>query len=804
MKKIYLFLLLLLAGYKPATAQYDSCTTIDYIKAPHLTTFRNSVGLVRTVQTWNDGMALSADGNTLAAGNMGDDGSGRGVNPTVTDSAREAGTVFVYRRTDSLSPWVFQAYIKASNTGAGDWFGRSLSLSSDGTTLAVGALYEDGSGKGINPASNDSATNAGAVYIYTRSGSTWSFTDYIKASNTGADDEFGRSVSLSSDGSTLAVGASGEAGSGKGINPASNDSATDAGAVYIYTRSGSTWSLKDYIKASNTGGGDGFGYSLSLSSDATSLAVGAIDEDGSGKGVNPADNDSTGDAGAVYIYTRSGSTWSFTDYIKASNTGADDEFGHSVSLSSDGSTLAVGVPFEDGSGRGINPADNDSAITAGAVYIYTRSGSTWSFTDYIKASNSGFNNHFGNSLSLNSDGTSLAVGSARESITAGGEGVVYLFKRSSGLLTQNAYIISPKNNLPVRWRGHNYFGSGISLSANGANLAISSLGDTDSEGFGVNPPIRGNDFPLDGHHAVWVYNQYGATISRKSDTGVLSKAKICTDPLYINLKDSSDKSGRRNIARILKNGNSFSVDSAFVDDRNTGTYLATGAGQSTKLMRRMLSIHTTPASGLTVNGGPIVRFYYDTSEKNTQIPTATYSTQSWFKHAGSKASTLADLVYNNLNNSSSLTPVASGFDSGVAYVDFKVTSFSTFGALGSTGAVALPLHLLQFEAKANTDCGVDIRWTTASEKDINRFVVQGSSNASEWEDKAVVQPSKSASGQHQYQYQDLLAQSGTYYYRLMYEENDGTKMYSPVSALRLTCATNSPKLYPTMTQDKVN
>ncbi|MDI9320777.1 MAG: FG-GAP repeat protein, partial [Phycisphaerales bacterium] len=668
MKNGYLFLLLLLAGYSHATAQYGSCTTVDYIKAPYLipnTYPDDAFGAKATV--------LSADGNTMAVGVKGENRSGTGVNPADTGTANFSGAVFVYRRSDSLSPWVFQAYIKASNTGAYDDFGYNLSLSGDGSTLAVGARGEDGNGKGINPADTGFAGDAGAVYIYTRSDTTWSFTDYIKASNTGAGDQFGWSVSLSGDGTSLAVGARYEAGSGKGINPADNDFALYSGAVYIYTRSDTTWSFSAYIKASNTSSFDYFGYNLSLSSDGTTLAVGAWREAGSGKGINPASNDSASFAGAVYTYTRSDTTWSFRAYIKASNTGADDAFGSSVSLSGDGTTLAVGARYEAGSGKGINPADNNSASVAGAVYIYTRSDTTWSFSDYIKASNTDDGDAFGTSLTLSSDGTILAVGAYDEDGSgrginpadnnlSGSSGAAYLFKRSSGVWTQNAYIKAPIN---VR---NDAFGSALSLSANGANLVVGAPGDQGS-GTGVNP-VKNVSPSSEVFGAVWVYNQYGAATSRKSDTGAISKAKICTDPLYINLKDSSDKSGRRNIARILKNGNSFTVDSAFVDASNTGTYLATSAGQSTQLMRRMLSIHTTPATGLTVNGGPIVRFYYDTSEKNTQIPVGTYPTQRWFKHPNDKASTLSDLVSSNLKNSSSLTPVASGFDSGVAYVDF--------------------------------------------------------------------------------------------------------------------------------------
>ena len=147
-------------------------------------------------------------------------------------------------------------YIKAGNTGAYDNFGYSVALSSDGTTLAVGASGEASAATGINVGQSDNtASNAGAVYVFTRSGTAWSQQAYIKASNTGGGDRFGGSVALSSDGSTLAVGAYGETSAATGINgDQSDNTASNAGAVYVFTRSGTAWGQQAYIKASNTGG----------------------------------------------------------------------------------------------------------------------------------------------------------------------------------------------------------------------------------------------------------------------------------------------------------------------------------------------------------------------------------------------------------------------------------------------------------------------------------------------------------------------------------------------------------------------
>jgi trimeric autotransporter adhesin len=146
-------------------------------------------------------------------------------------------------------------YVKASNTGANDRFGNSVALSADGNTLAVGAYGEDSSATGIGgDQTNNSASSSGAVYVFARSGSTWSQQAYVKASNTGAGDCFGSSVALSADGDTLAVGAYNEASSATGIGGVqTNNSAPSSGAVYVFTRSGSTWSQQAYVKASNTG-----------------------------------------------------------------------------------------------------------------------------------------------------------------------------------------------------------------------------------------------------------------------------------------------------------------------------------------------------------------------------------------------------------------------------------------------------------------------------------------------------------------------------------------------------------------------
>src|SRR5712691_8305677 len=369
-------------------------------------------------------VALSIDGNTLVVGAPGE-ASATGVNPA-DNTAPSAGAVYVYTRSGAT--WTQQAYIKASNAEAGDQFGFSVALSSDGNTLAVGATGEDGPLTGVTPgivdettAAGNAAPGAGAVYVFTRSiiAGTWSQQAYVKASNTGVADNFGSSVALSGDGSTLAVGAIGE------DNPAA-----EAGAVYVFTRIGTAWTQQaNIIRASNAGALDLFGFSVALSGDSNTLAVGATGEGSALTGVTPgivaettADNAAPG-AGAVYVLTRSAGIWSQQAYVKASNTGAVDLFGASVSLSGDGNILAVGAIGESSAAVGIggNQADN-SAADAGAVYVFTRSVATWTQQAYVKASNTGAGDRFGTSAALSSDGNTLAVGATGEDSSAIGIG----------------------------------------------------------------------------------------------------------------------------------------------------------------------------------------------------------------------------------------------------------------------------------------------------------------------------------------------------------------------------------------------
>jgi hypothetical protein len=424
------------------------------------------------------GDAVALSGDTLAVGATGEDGAATGIGGDESDnSAINSGAVYVFTR-DPAGVWSQQAYIKASNAGAGDNFGASVALSGD--TLAVGAALEDSASTGIDGDQDDNnESNSGAVYVYTRDAAgAWSQQAYVKASNADGGDHFGHSVSISGD--TLAVGAYQEDSAATGIDgDQSDENANDAGAVYVFTRDGAgEWSQQAYVKASNTDIRDFFGWAVAL--DGDTLAVGAWFEESAAIGVNGDQGDNSADfSGAVYVFTRDAAdAWSQQAYIKASNTEAMDEFGWSVSLSGD--TLAVGARAEASAATGINGDQNDNnAGVSGAAYVFTRDGAgAWSQQAYIKASNTESDDAFGWSLAVFDD--VLAVGAHFEASAAMGingnqadenavaSGAVYLFTRDgANVWSQQAYVKASNTGFTDE------FGSSVSLA--GDLLAVGAV-----------------------------------------------------------------------------------------------------------------------------------------------------------------------------------------------------------------------------------------------------------------------------------------------------------------------------------------
>ena len=335
---------------------------------------------------------------------------------------------------------------------------------------------------------------------------------YFKASDTQDGDQFGNSLAVSADGSTLAVagayrrggavyifrfdgtswhqqtkletnhrsGALALSEDGNLLGVGATDVDHDSGEVYIFRFNGTEWSQTAGIQASEPEEHGGFGWALALSGNGDTLLVGA-----------PGDTyNST--FGAAYLFRFDGTEWVQQAHITAQNIRAADSFGAAVALSADGSTLAIGTIHDSSDATGINGDEGSRlAPSSGAVYLFRFDGSEWIRQAYIKASNTDMSDFFGRSVSLAADGNTLAVGADLESSNATGidgdqdddsaqwSGAVYVFRFTEMGWIQQAYVKSSNSE------ALDFFGSSTSLSADGNTLAVvAPAEDSDADGVG--------------------------------------------------------------------------------------------------------------------------------------------------------------------------------------------------------------------------------------------------------------------------------------------------------------------------------
>ena len=341
---------------------------------------------------------------------------------------------------------------------ADDNSGWALSLSSDGSVVAIGAWGNDGNGD-----------RSGHVRIYKNYGGTW-IQIWEDIDGEAAGDYSGRSVSLNHDGSVVAVGADGNSGNG-----------TDAGHVRIFKDYGGTWTQIG-TDIDGEAAGDNSGRSVSLSSDGSVVAIGAYGNDGNGAL-----------AGHVRIYQNNEGTW-----IKV---GADidgetayDYLGMSVSLNSDGSIVAVGADGND-----------DNGDLSGHVKIYQNISGIWT---QIGANINGEaeEDRSGGSVSLSADGSVVAVGADENDGNGSKSGHVRIYKNNEGTWTQVGTDIDGEdvNDLSA---------TSVSLSSDGSVVAIGAYGN-DGNG------------ELAGHVRVYNFPMPTITSQPANQTDICSGAEI--------------------------------------------------------------------------------------------------------------------------------------------------------------------------------------------------------------------------------------------------------------------------------------
>ncbi len=339
---------------------------------------------------------LALDGDTLVVGDP--------------SAQSQRGAVHVLVR--SAGVWTEQALLQAAQGEASDRFGGSVSISGD--TLVVGASQEDSSATTINgDETSNGAPDAGAAYVFVRSGTTWTQQAYLKASNTDPGDAFGYTVAISAD--TIAVAAQREASAASGVNgDEANNDAPSNGAVYVYTRSSTTWTKQAYIKSDDPYDVQFFD---TVALDGDTLAVGV-----------PSAGDF--DNGTAYVFARDSGTWSQQARLVAPTTGGEmDYFGTAVAAS--GARVAVGAP-------GV-------AFYDGEVVLYERSGSTWGAGQGLSAATGLEEGNFANRVALHGD--VLLVGS--RSAAGTGAGTAYLFLHSGSAWGAPIAMAADSPNPPI-------------------------------------------------------------------------------------------------------------------------------------------------------------------------------------------------------------------------------------------------------------------------------------------------------------------------------------------------------------------
>jgi hypothetical protein len=295
-----------------------------------------------------------------------------------------------------VDPWIAteEGKLVASDGAASDLFGGSVAVWGD--TAVVGAEDDDLS----------VGNNAGSAYVFVRNGSTWSQQQKLTAGDAESSALFGVSVAI--EGDTIVVGARNDNHAG----------GSDAGAAYVFVRSGTTWTQEQKLTASDAAAGDLFGCSVAISGE-TALIGARLDNNAGGA-----------NAGSAYVFVRSGTTWSEEQKLTASDADISDVFGWSVDLSDD--TALVGAYGD----------DIASGVNAGAAYVFVRGGSLWSEQAKLVAGDPMPNDNFGWSVAVSGDTALVGAEADDHPVALMGAGSAYVFVRNASTWSQQQKLVS--------------------------------------------------------------------------------------------------------------------------------------------------------------------------------------------------------------------------------------------------------------------------------------------------------------------------------------------------------------------------
>ncbi|PZN33148.1 MAG: hypothetical protein DIU71_05815 [Proteobacteria bacterium] len=390
-------------------------------------------------QAFGAQVAISADGRTLAVADPWYFGGS--VWPWYG-----SGAVYVYGATDE--GWQLHARLEPPDPQGYDFFGADLSLSADGSVLAIGAEFE---GRRLDPRTGD---GFGAVFVFTREGGAWLQQAHVQSPKPQRLASFGRTVELSESGDTLVVGAPFESISVEGTAQPS------VGAVYVYRRSAAAWESEAVLRAPQPQADDRFGTALRLSANGRVIAVLAGEQNPDTENLETGEWD--GRNNTLYVFEQGPNAWQLTATLEGDP--AEPFFGGSAyategqmegfALNGDGSVLAVASPV----GAGVDGE-------AGYVRFYQADNGGWVRTQTTLVPALAERVQFGLRLTLSTDGATLAAAALRDEGPYGRPYVV-VFRDLGMQWSQVAAIESPS------WPDPTSFGSSLALSGTGERLVI--------------------------------------------------------------------------------------------------------------------------------------------------------------------------------------------------------------------------------------------------------------------------------------------------------------------------------------------
>jgi hypothetical protein len=386
------------------------------------------------------GVTVSADGKTVVTGAYGADFNG---DPPFSN----AGAAYIFEKP--TEGWLYAgqtAKISASDKASSDFMGTRIAINADGSTIVVSSYGSD----------PDGISDAGALYVFERPEGGWenaTETAKLIASDKAFSDALGWGLSISKDGSVIAGGA---------INADHRDGTSTAGAVYVFKRSEGGWTNSTEsakLIAEVNDPGDKLGRSVKMSSDAQTIVAGAP----------KAHTFNSGSAGAAYVFEMPLEGWTGSAatpiYQTAKLIGSDrvalDEFGTSVDISYDGKYIAIGN----------HRADFPVAADAGAAYVFSKPENGWTDateTAKLSASDMITGDWFGYSVSIDSSGSTLAVGAYRMN-----SGSAYIYKKPT-----DGWITATENNKILASDGvkSDFFGQSVCLNSKGDELVVGAWG----------------------------------------------------------------------------------------------------------------------------------------------------------------------------------------------------------------------------------------------------------------------------------------------------------------------------------------